>query len=410
MCRAIKTWGKQCRLLALLLFQCVASYSVVHAHPMPNTDIAIRLGRSVVTLEIKIPIPELVLAFTASERVTSDNITSGSRVVVEAYFKDHIRVLSKSGAAQAYSITSLSVATSSDEFVGNYQELILTVEVPVGEGFDPRDFLIEYDAVIHQVPNHFAFAKITQDFNNGVFDEDRAVGVGTIRYDFASDLVPPLRVTTADGGIFNGFYSMVALGMHHIRVGLDHILFLLTLLIVAPLKVKDETWSLFQGLRYTINCFLKVSIAFTIGHSATLIFGTFDLLPVNQRLIEVLIAASIVVTAFHALRPLFPRREALVALGFGLIHGLAFSEVLKTLQLEPLHKAISIFGFNLGVEIIQVIIMAVAFPVLLISRNKIYHSVRVISASITAAVACVWLIERVTGNTILSMTLLENLI
>lgn len=377
---------------------------------MPNTDIAIRLGESVVKLEIRIPVPELVITFPESERVTADNILSDSRGGVEAYFKDHIRILSKSGGAQAYNITSLTVATSSDEFVGDYQELLLEVEVPVGEGFDPRDFLLEYDAVIHQIPNHFAFARITQDFNNGVFDEGRAVSVGTIRYDFASGLVPPLKVTTTDGGLSNGFYSMVALGMHHILGGLDHILFLLTLLIVAPLAVKDETWTLFQGFRYTVSRFLKISLAFTLGHSTTLIFGTFNLLPVNRRLIEVLIAASILVTAFHALRPLFSRREASVALGFGVIHGLAFSEVLTRLQLELLQKAISIFGFNLGIEIMQVIIMAIAFPFLLISRNKMYHPVRVIFASITAAVACFWLIERVTGNTILNTELLRRLI
>lgn len=411
MYRALKTYGRHLpRLLFLLLLQCVTSYLVVQAHPMPNTDIAIRLGASVVTLEIRIPVPELVLAFPASARVTAENLLSDSRGVVEAYFKNHIRILSKSGVAQGYNITSLTVATSTNEFVGSYQELLLVVEVPASEGFDPREFLLEYDAVIHQVPNHFAFAKITQDFNNGVFDEGGAVSVGTIRYDFASGRVPPLKVTTTDGALLNGFYSMVVLGMHHILVGLDHILFLLTLLIVAPLAVKDEMWTLFQGFRYTVSRFLKVSVAFTVGHSTALIFGTFDLLPANQRLIEALIAPSILVTAVHALRPLFSRREAIVALGFGVIHGLAFSEVLKTLQLGPLQKAVSIFGFNLGIEIMQMVVMALTFPALLLSRNKIYHPVRIIFASLTAAVACVWLIERVTGTPILNPELLRRLI
>jgi len=228
-----------------------------------------------------------------------------------------------------------------------------------------------------------------------VFGEDEAATVGTIRYDFSTERVPPLVVNTNDGGTFKGFYSMTALGMRHILGGLDHILFLLTLLVVAPLAVKNGAWTLFQGFGYTLRRFLAVSFAFTIGHSAALVFGAYDALPVNQKFIESAIAASILITALHAIRPIFSRREALVALGFGIVHGLAFSEVLKSLQLAPLQKAISIFGFNLGIELMQIVIMAIAFPVLLVSRYRIYHSLRVIFASIAVITACIWLIERV---------------
>jgi hypothetical protein len=365
---------------------------------MPNTDIAIRLDEAVVSLKIRIPVLEFVLAFPKSEGVPPDNLLSDSREKVVAYFKQHLKILSKSGAAQDYDISSLSLAASSDEFVGDYQELRLTADVPVRGDFNPRDFWLDYDAVIHQVPNHFALVKITQDFNNGVFGEDKAVAVGAIRYDFSTQSVPPLKVTATGGGILKGFYSMAALGMQHIRAGTDHILFLLTLLVVAPLAVKDGKWTLFQGGGYTLRRFLAISFAFTVGHSAALIFGAFDALPVNQRFVEVTIAASILLTALHAMRPLFSRREALVALGFGVVHGLAFSEVLKSLRLAPLQKAISILGFNLGIELMQLMIMALAFPFLLISLNKIYNPLRITFAAVTAIIAGVWIIERVTGS------------
>lgn len=365
---------------------------------MPNTDIAIRLDEAVVSLEVRIPVLEFVLGFPKSEGVTPDNLLTGSREKVVAYFKQHLKIFSKSGAAQDYDITSLGVAPSSDEFVGDYQELRLTADVPVGDGFNPRDFWLDYDAVIHQVPDHFALVKITQDFNNGVFGEDKAVTVGAIRYDFSSERVPPLAVNATGGGVLKGFYSMAALGMQHIRGGTDHILFLLTLLVVAPLAVKGGGWTLFQGFGYTLRRFLAVSFAFTVGHSAALVFGTFDVLSVNQRFVEVTIAASILLTAVHAIRPLFSRREALVALGFGIVHGLAFSEVLKSLRLAPLQKAISILGFNAGIELMQVIIMALAIPFLLISLSKIYNPLRITFAAATAIVAGAWIIERVTGS------------
>lgn len=388
------------------LLLCFAGCAAVRAHPMPNTDIAIRLNESAAALEIRIPVPDLVLALPESVRARPDTILSdaGTRSLVEAYFKSHLNVLSESGVAQPYNITSITVSNNTDEFVGDYQELLLTVEVPARNGFNPRDFLLGYDAVIHQVPTHFALVKITQDFNNGVFAEDNAVTVGAIRYDFSSQSVPPLAVTAAaGGGVFKGFCGMVALGMNHILTGFDHILFLLTLLIVAPLAIKDRSWTLFRGGRYTMRRFLAISLAFTIGHSAALILGAYNVLSINQKLIEAAIAASIMLTALHAIRPVFSRREELVALGFGIVHGIAFSEVLTSLRLAPLQKAISIFGFNLGIELMQVIIMIVVFPFLLISRHKIYHILRVVFAFVAGIIACIWMVERVAGITALDI-------
>ena len=369
---------------------------------MPNTDIAVRLDESRVALEIKIPVPDFVLGFPKSEDVTPENLLVQSREKVEAYFKRHLKILSKSGAAQDYNITSLSVDGNTDEFVGDYQELIAEFAVPVRDDFNPHDFFLAYDAVIHQVPNHFALVRITQDFNNGVFADDKAMPIGVISYDFSNNSVPPLAVNRTNGGIFKGFRAMVTLGMRHIWVGLDHILFLLTLLIVAPLAVKNGKWTLFQGFNYTLRRFLAVSFAFTAGHSAALVFGAFGALPVNQRLVEALIATSVLLTALHAIRPFFSSREALVALGFGIVHGLAFSESLKSLQLAPLQKAISILGFNVGIELMQIIIMAVAFPVLLVSHYKIYNRLRIIFASVTTVIAGIWIIERLTGSIILN--------
>ena len=391
------------KILFSILLLCLAGCLIVQAHPMPNTDISVRLDESKVTLEIKIPVPEFVLGFPKSEGVTTENLLVESCEKVEAYFRLHLQILSRSGVAQDYSITSLSVDGNTDEFVGDYQELIAEFAVPVRDDFNPRDFFLAYDAVINQVPNHFAIVKITQDFNNGVFAEDKAMTVGVIRYDFSNNSVPPLSINSTSGGIFKGFRAMVALGMRHIWVGLDHVLFLLTLLIVAPLAVKNGKWTLFQGFGYTLRRFLTVSFAFTVGHSAALAFGAFDALPVNQKLIEVLIATSVLLTALHAIRPFFSRREALIALCFGIIHGLAFSESLKSLRLSPLQKAISMLGFNVGIELMQIILMAVVFPVLLVSRYKIYDWLRIIFTSIASVTACVWIIERITGSTILNI-------
>ncbi len=102
--------------------------------------------------------------------------------------------------------------------------------------------------------------------------------------------------------------------------------------------------------------------AFTIGHSITLIGGAFFGWALPSRPVEVLIAISILVSAIHACRPLFPGREAWVAGGFGLVHGLAFATLIGRFGLEPLQKAQSILGFNLGIELVQLGVVLAILP------------------------------------------------
>jgi len=134
-------------------------------------------------------------------------------------------------------------------------------------------------------------------------------------------------------GDLGAFPSMFRLGMRHIGEGTDHLLFLLTLLLPAPLLVVGSRWAGFAGRRRSVLQVLKVVTAFTAGHSITLALAALGLVRVPSRPIEILIAVSILVSAVHALRPLFPGREAGIAALFGLLHGLAFATTLQNLGL-----------------------------------------------------------------------------
>jgi HupE / UreJ protein len=103
-----------------------------------------------------------------------------------------------------------------------------------------------------------------------------------------------------------GFASIFRLGMRHIAEGTDHLLFLLVLLLPAPLIVSGSRWAGFSGARSSVLRILSIVTAFTIGHSITLAFAAFGIVRVPSRPIEVLIAVSILVSAIHALRPIFP--------------------------------------------------------------------------------------------------------
>jgi hypothetical protein len=201
-----------------------------------------------------------------------------------------------------------------------------------------------------------------------------------------------LRTSLGDLGAFP---SMFRLGMRHIAEGTDHLLFLLALLLPAPLLVSRSRWAGFAGVQHSVVQILKVVTAFTIGHSTTLALAAFGLVRVPSRPIEVLIAVSILVSAAHALRPLFPGREAAVAAAFGLMHGLAFAATLQNLGLGWWERVVSILGFNLGIETMQLIVVSATMPSLvLLSRARAYQFVRIGGALLAGIASLGWIAQR----------------
>ena len=209
------------------------------------------------------------------------------------------------------------------------------------------------------------------------------------------NVVPPYKINLAKGNVWTGFKSMVGLGMNHIAEGIDHLLFILTLLLVAPLTTNNKKWNGFGGFKYTIFRLLKIITAFTTGHSLTLFAGTVGWLKFPSQPIEILIAVSILVSAIHAIKPIFPGKEIYIASGFGLIHGLAFANTLTSLKLSGSYLALTILGFNIGVELMQLVVISFVIPWLIIlSRHKEYFSIRIPGAAISAIAATGWIFER----------------
>jgi HupE / UreJ protein len=183
--------------------------------------------------------------------------------------------------------------------------------------------------------------------------------------------------------------------MSHIADGTDHLLFLLALLLPAPLLFRDKRWTGYADVR---RCLLKIAgvvTAFTVGHSITLVAGALDIVHVPSRPVETLIAVSILVSSVHAFRPLFPGRETAIAGFFGLIHGLAFATTLAELGLARWERVASIFGFNLGIETMQFIVVIAALPsLILLSRTLLYRTIRTAGALFAGVAAAGWIAQR----------------
>lgn len=180
------------------------------------------------------------------------------------------------------------------------------------------------------------------------------------------------------------FYGFVKLGIGHIWMGFDHLLFLFALLVVCRT---------FRSIVGIITCF-------TLAHSLTLALATLGVFNLPSRLVEPAIAASIVFVGAENLwcRGAEPRGRWGLTFAFGLIHGFGFASVLRELGVGRGGQGITmpLFTFNLGVEIGQIVIAAIVLPVVWqLRKNELFlrRGVPALSAIVTTA-GLYWFLER----------------
>ena len=171
------------------------------------------------------------------------------------------------------------------------------------------------------------------------------------------------------------FIAYAREGVWHIWIGFDHILFLLSLLLPAVLLWRGrqgQQWQPAETFRQAFFDVFKIVTAFTLAHSITLSLATLGFVSLPSRWIESAIAASVVLAALNNVWPLFHRRRWMVAFGFGLIHGFGFASVLVDLGLPREALALALVGFNLGVEVGQLAIVAVFLPLAFALRRTAF--------------------------------------
>jgi hypothetical protein len=212
------------------------------------------------------------------------------------------------------------------------------------------------------------------------------------------DTAAVIAIDRSGGSWFQGFAAMFRLGARHIAEGTDHLLFLLALLLPAPLVASGGRWGGYAGGKTAFRRIVKVVTAFTLGHSSTLVFGALGWARLPGAVVESAIALSILVSAVHALVPIFRGRELYIAGGFGLVHGLAFAATLTGFGFDPVTLVSSVLGFNLGIEAIQLVVILAAMPwLVLLARSRVYGSVRIAGAALTGVAAAAWFAERALG-------------
>lgn len=192
---------------------------------------------------------------------------------------------------------------------------------------------------------------------------------------------PPAPIIAQQG---SSFWVFLKLGVEHILTGYDHLLFLGALLVVCRR---------FSSIVAIITCF-------TLAHSLTLALAALNLVTISGRLVEPLIAASIVFVGVENLaRREEPKNRRALTFAFGLIHGFGFAGVLRQIGLGTTASSllVPLFSFNLGVELGQIAVTAIVLPVLWKLRSVpkfARYGIPAISV-VVALMGAYWLVERV---------------
>jgi len=188
-------------------------------------------------------------------------------------------------------------------------------------------------------------------------------------------------------------------GVRHILTGYDHVLFLLCLLLPSVMRRSPACWQPVERLGQAVWPVVGIVSAFTVAHSITLGLAALKLVSLTPAFIEPAIAATIVLAALDNVLPIFPVRRVVVTFFFGLIHGFGFAGVLAELNLPRADFAWALLQFNLGLEVGQLVIVAVATSVLFALRRWRGYPKWIIGAgsALAIAIGVLWLIERI-GN------------
>lgn len=333
----------------------------VLAHDMPKSAVQVRVLAKAWRLHLRLPADRLEVAFVQAGLASApkgDARLKLSPDAVTAYVTDRIKARSPDGAAWGVRVLGVTESkTPTDEWS-------IEVELTPPPGPPPSSVMLNYEVIVREIATHEAVVTLEQDWDRNILPQHPRL-VGALRAETRS-----LQVQRADPPAWPAWISMVWLGARHILEGADHLLFLTTLILTAPLQAEGRRWRpVADGRRALGATFARVS-AFTAGHSASLLAASLGWLPPSGRGIEALIALSVGVSALHALRPIFPRREAWVAGGFGLVHGMAFAGAISALSLTTGQIIAATLGFNLGIELVQIVLVCVLAPLFFAIRAK----------------------------------------
>ena len=250
-------------------------------------------------------------------------------------------------------------------------------------GWQDKKIKIDYRLLFEETKNqhlnigYMYFSDADDDSVQKVFDYTHP----DLQYTFDSkNNVWEFSVKSKAATFWSEIFSFLQLGIKHILTGYDHILFLVALLVIG-LSTREA---------------IKIITSFTVAHSITLLLAAMQLITLNSKFVESVIALSICYVALENLLAKQVNYRWLVTFSFGLIHGFGFAGVLQEYITGKSDLVLSVVSFNVGVEVGQMIIFLIMLPILHLMRKKLAARKITVVASISIFIlGSIWLVERV---------------
>ena len=271
--------------------------------------------------------------------------------------------------------------------IGQYVLLKFSI---IEDALTPEAINIDYNVLFDKDPDHLGLLVIEHFWKAGIFKNESQVSL------IFSPSEHRQQLSFSGYTKFQGFSAVVKLGIKHIWKGIDHILFLIALIIPSAMIRRKNNWEPVTEFRPAIIYVVKIVTLFTIAHSVTLSIAALGIFDLPNRLVESIIALSIAVAALDIIFPIFKRKIGWVVFIFGLFHGFGFASVLLRLGVLGEHMALSLFGFNFGVEVGQVVVICIIFPVIYFIRRYAFYPKIIMryGAATMILLAAFWFVER----------------
>jgi len=324
--------------------------------------------------------PALGLSGTELE-ITADNLDQ--RIgFLQTYFLEHVSISDDRGP--------LSIDFTTHQLLNTEGGYVLMPFDLGGLDRVPEALEIEYSVLFDDDPGHRGFLLVEHNWATGTFANENRVSLV-----FGPDSRQQVFDLTSSGRL-RGFLALVHLGAEHMVLGLDHVFFLMALLLPVALRREDGVWQPLDTARPVLWNVLTIVTAFAAAHAVALMLAALGLLRLPEALVESMIAASTTLAAINLLFPLFRGRIWWIVFGFSLFHGMGFAGGLMDLGAVDEHLGLSVVAFNIGIEIGQILIVAVALPVIFaVRRFDLYRKVVLKVAAVgLILVSGVWVIER----------------
>ncbi len=374
--------------LLMLAGLSLAPAASASAHPIGASAVYLTVRADRVDVELALPLDKLNQA-SGQKLDGSQTSIDSARGPLARWILAGVRLSDAAGVPYRLSLDALE-----PQQVNGTRALDVRLSAVPTSGRLDGDLTLDYSLILADVPGHRAFVFLVSDLEAGQVGEGGPAPLGSL--DAATEqLVIPRGAASA----WTGFAAMIGLGAKHIADGTDHLLFLITLLLAAPLVAVGGRWAGRRPVRSALGRTLGIVTSFTAGHTTSLALVSFGLISLPSQPVEVAVAGSILVAAIHALRPLAGRGEIVVGGLFGLVHGTAFATAILDLGLDTRATVIAVLGFNVGVELAQLAVVALVLPVLLLLASRSgYRWFRIGLASFSAVASVCWAVAVLTGT------------